>query len=176
MEWKCDKCKKTFEDKDECEKHEGKCIGYNKVKDKCSICGKKIGFFDWGSVVREGKKLFCEDCAKNRKIDNVSVRKMEKLSKDAICSKEKVVKEYKRKCKECGKVWHSLVSREKQLEGGVKCDACVQGATAINGNLGAATQSKRNVDAGQSSLDSLRRCPNCGSQNYKEEVITYEKK
>jgi len=89
---------------------------------------------------------------------------------------QKHVKEYKRKCRECGKVWHSLALREKEIEGGIKCDACVQGSTACGGNLGAATQSKRNVDSQQDVLDKLKKCPNCGSRNYKEEVIIYEKK
>ena len=88
----------------------------------------------------------------------------------------KRVQEYKRKCNQCGKVWHSLVDREKQLEEGVKCDACIQTSTALSGNLGSATQSKRNVAAGQNSLESLRKCPKCGSQNYKEDIISYEKK
>lgn len=88
----------------------------------------------------------------------------------------KHVKEYKRKCKECGKMWHSLASREEQIEKDVRCNACVQGSTACGGNLAAATQSKRNVETQEDLLNKLRKCPKCGSTNYKEEIIIYEKK
>ncbi|MFZ3077056.1 MAG: hypothetical protein WA139_01245 [Candidatus Aenigmatarchaeota archaeon] len=42
--------------------------------------------------------------------------------------------------------------------------------------MGAATQSKRNVESQQDLLDKLKKCPQCGSANYKEEEIIYEKK
>lgn len=89
---------------------------------------------------------------------------------------KKHVKEYKRKCNECGKVWHSLASREKEIGGDINLNNCVQGSQACNGNMGAATQSKRNVESQKDLLDKLKKCPNCGSRNYTEEVIIYEKK
>lgn len=98
-----------------------------------------------------------------------------KISKEKFDLK-KHVKEYKRTCKECGKVWHSLASREKQIASDVKCNACVQASTACSGNMGAATQSKRNVESQQDLLDKLKKCPQCGSANYKEEEIIYDKK
>ena len=52
----------------------------------------------------------------------------------------------------------------------------MQASTACSGNMGAATQSKRNVESQQDLLDKLKKCPNCSSQNYTEEVIIYEKK
>ncbi|MBI2084558.1 MAG: hypothetical protein HYT70_03030 [Candidatus Aenigmarchaeota archaeon] len=96
--------------------------------------------------------------------------------KSAKLDSKKYVQEYKRKCRECKKVWHSLVSREKEIGGNVKLNACVQASTACGGNLGAATQSKRNVESQQELLDKLRKCPSCGSRNYAEEIIIYEKK
>ena len=98
-----------------------------------------------------------------------------KISEEEFDPK-KHVKEYKRKCNECGKVWYSLVSREGEIKKDIGTNACVQGATACGGNLGAATQSKRNVESQQDLLDKLKKCPNCSSRNYKEEVIIYEKK
>ena len=86
------------------------------------------------------------------------------------------VQEYKRTCNECGKVWHSLISREKEIHKDVKSNACIQACTACGGNLDAATQSKRSVESQTDLLDKLRKCPECGSRNYTEKVITYEKK
>jgi len=100
---------------------------------------------------------------------------VKKISEEEFDSK-KHVKEYKRKCNECGKVWHSLASREKEIEKDIGCNACIQASTACGGNLGAATQSKRSVESQQDLLDKLKKCPNCGSRNYTEDVIIYEKK
>ena len=84
------------------------------------------------------------------------------------------VREYKRKCNQCKKVWHVLEDREKQLESNVRQNNCYQGTFCCNPN--ASLQAKRNVEAGQSDLDELRKCPKCGSSDYKEEVISYDKK
>lgn len=101
--------------------------------------------------------------------------KAEKISEKDFDPK-KHVKEYKRKCNECGKVWHSLASREEQIEKDFKSNNCIQGLTACGGDLGAATQSKRSAEASQDLLDKLKKCPDCGSKNYDEEVLIYEKK
>jgi len=84
------------------------------------------------------------------------------------------VKEYKRKCNECGKSWHSLASREEQIKKNVRNNACWQ--ASFCGNPGAQLQAERNVEAGETDLEKLKKCPNCGSGNYTEEVIIYEKK
>lgn len=86
------------------------------------------------------------------------------------------VKEFKRTCNQCGKIWHSLASREEQIKNDASCNNCVQGTTACSGNLGAATQAKRNVESNQDLLDKLKKCPDCGSVNYKEEILIYDKK
>ena len=86
---------------------------------------------------------------------------------------QSMVKEYKRKCNECGKVWHSLESRERQINKNIGSNAFSQ--AAFCGNPGAQLQAKRNVEAAQTELERLKKCPECGSMNYTEEVITYEK-
>ena len=84
------------------------------------------------------------------------------------------VKELKRKCNECGKVWHSLDSREKQLSGNIKMNGFM--TCAFCGNPGAQLQAVRNSEAGQSELQRLKKCPDCGSGNYHETAVVYEKK
>ncbi|MFH1695383.1 MAG: hypothetical protein ABH850_03025, partial [Candidatus Micrarchaeota archaeon] len=79
------------------------------------------------------------------------------------------VKEFKRTCNECGKVWHSLAGREKKINDDIKNNACSQ--CAFCGNPGAQLQAKRNVEAGESELERLKKCPDCSSGNYKEEVV-----
>jgi len=98
-----------------------------------------------------------------------------KDSKDNFNPKRHI-REYKRRCNQCGKIWHSLVSRETQMNNSMLCSACIQGTTACGGNLGAATQAQRNVYSQRDLLDQLKHCPECGSADYKEELITYEKK
>jgi len=88
------------------------------------------------------------------------------------------VKEYKRKCKECGKVWHSLVGREKEIKSSVNSNTCLSAGEAMSccGNMGTAAQAGRNADAQKDVLDKLKKCPECGSSNYEETIISYEKK
>jgi hypothetical protein len=86
------------------------------------------------------------------------------------------VKELKRKCNECGKVWHSLASREAEIERQKNTANVNQVSNACSCNSGAALQAQRNVGASQDSLDKLRKCPNCGSQNYTQTEIIYDKK
>ena len=77
------------------------------------------------------------------------------------------IQEYKRTCKECGKVWHSLVSREEMIQkqfGYKTSPCCVE------------TETDRKISqACPPWLHEYRRCPNCQSYNYKEEIITFEK-
>ena len=88
--------------------------------------------------------------------------------------------EYKRKCNECGKVWHSLASREGKIERDRKSNECNQIASAMSccnpAVQASSVQSRRNVEANEDLLDKLRKCPNCGSRNYTEEKVIYEKK
>jgi len=84
------------------------------------------------------------------------------------------VREFKRTCQQCKKVWHVLEEREKKIQGNIQSNNCSQASFCCN--PGAQLQAKRNVEAGENELDKLKKCPECGSANYKEEVITYDKK
>lgn len=84
------------------------------------------------------------------------------------------VKEFKRTCNECGKVWHTLAEREKEVEKQMKSNNFQILANCCN--PGAQLQAKRNAEAGESDLNNLRKCPNCGSSDYSETVHIYEKK
>ena len=79
------------------------------------------------------------------------------------------MKEYKRTCKACGSVWHSLVAREQQIISANKTTAwtsmCGGPAGVAGGNI--------EISARKSELASLHKCPKCGSANYNEEVIDY---
>jgi len=95
---------------------------------------------------------------------------------------EPLVKEFKRTCKECGKVWHSLSEREEELKSKLthcktQCCGGTEDASATQCRKGcfgvAGPDSKESVT---SALESVRKCPNCGSGNYSEETITYERK
>jgi hypothetical protein len=92
------------------------------------------------------------------------------------------IQEYKRKCRNCGKIWHSLVSRERVLsiqKTSSQLGACgsqMQSASCCFMCGGSkAPQYQRNAEATDSELDRLKSCPECGSKNYSEELMTYEK-
>ena len=112
---------------------------------------------------------------------NIQENLKDKMANKEKYKGEKKIKEYKRKCKACGKVWHSLVSREEELEKKLKSNARdkqVAGCGMCSGNwsaLGAATQAERNEQSLGNELERLRGCPNCHSQNYDEEIISYKK-
>jgi uncharacterized Zn finger protein len=85
-----------------------------------------------------------------------------------------IVQEYRRKCNSCGKTWHSLVEREKEIERQIKYHG-TQGTLACCYDHSAMAQQERNQQQSMNDLEKLRSCPECGSKNYTEEVITYEK-
>lgn len=95
-----------------------------------------------------------------------------KITKETFNPKLHVA-EYKRVCNECGKVWHSLARREFELATYMIGDYC-----GICGTCGSPHQAQysRNFDANDSSLDQIKKCPQCGSNNYTQTVIYYEKK
>lgn len=80
-----------------------------------------------------------------------------------------MTQEYKRTCHSCSKVWHSLVSREKEIQ--KRNSACFSRDV---GCCGSNAQQRRNVDANKNSLDKLKSCPNCGSCNYAEMLLAYD--
>jgi len=84
------------------------------------------------------------------------------------------VAEYKRVCNECNKVWHSLVERETKLSPHACC--CSQDSRESPFLAGVTDQTRRNMQAKKDTLEELRKCPICGSNNYTETIIYYEKK
>lgn len=80
--------------------------------------------------------------------------------------------EYKRTCKACGKVWHSLVSREKEILQRKQANAAQGMAGTCSPNTSATS-----IGTGQiidSELQGLRKCPECGSANFEEVIVTYD--
>lgn len=88
--------------------------------------------------------------------------------------------EYRRTCLVCGKVWHSLVSRENQIASSamsnslMACGGGMQncGTCGLLGG-GTAAQASRSIDANQSDLQRLKSCPECHSANYREETVKH---
>lgn len=146
--------------------------------DICSECGKKLGihltpdehlrFFTGRKKLKDGSVL-CEYCFKEWKA------KQNKLS-HASFDPKKQVKEYKRECNECGKVWHSLASREEEISRDIGYHSSTQFFSACGGNFLLSEMSKKNAETQKDLLDKLKKCPNCSSRNYEEKVVIYEKK
>ena len=102
--------------------------------------------------------------------------KMNEISKESYDPKIHVA-ENKRVCNECGKVWHSLVEREAKLNPHSNCcDQDTLGELNTCGTNGAQAQYRRNIQSREDSLSILKQCPVCGSHNYTETIIYYEKK
>lgn len=130
---------------------------------QCDFCGKEF------KTKKEAEK------------HEKNCKKKDNTNKNDFNSKNQV-KEYKRKCKECGKVWHVLASREEKLQKDLKSNQCDQMTSACGmcgGNwmaLQSSTQAKRNEHALTDEVTRLKHCPNCGSGNYEEKEIVYKKK
>ena len=82
------------------------------------------------------------------------------------------VQEFRRTCRACGTVWHSLVSREKQVKTSGCLDSCMMCGSSTS-NPSAQAQYSRNVDASGTELHRLRTCPRCGSSAYDEQVVEH---
>ncbi|MDA7909219.1 hypothetical protein N9B68_01855 [bacterium] len=85
------------------------------------------------------------------------------------------VGEYRRTCRACGKVWHSLKSRESQLKRQEFAGGCdVVGQACNPGTMcspSARLQATRNQEENRSEIVRLKRCPECNSSNYDEVVV-----
>ena len=82
---------------------------------------------------------------------------------------QSLVSEYRRKCRACTTIWHSLVSREVQLEKQKQSGECDQVMMCGSAEM----QAKRNIQATHDEMTRLRQCPKCGSSNFNEEIVTY---
>ncbi len=98
-------------------------------------------------------------------------QRREQAKRDQEQAKKYPNQEYKRTCQECGKVWHSLVSREAEIESGSLSLSMIAVGTFLVPSAG--LQASRNLDAKKSELAQLRKCPNCFSTNYHEVVINH---
>ena len=81
-----------------------------------------------------------------------------------------MAREYRRTCRRCGKIWHSLVSRENKIKRDKNCTQCDIAGSGCNPS--ARMQAKRNLQASESDIGRLRRCPNCQSSSYDEEIVS----
>lgn len=95
------------------------------------------------------------------------------------------IQEYKRTCNSCGKVWHSLVSREREMEDinstyeskrANSLWGLIRGKPVRGRDMACCSSNidMKNKESG-TNLENLRKCPNCGSKNYTEDIVTYEK-
>lgn len=85
-----------------------------------------------------------------------------------------VAQEYRRTCAACGKVWHSLVSREAEIERTNRTTNWMRLGAGLSGQSSTLLQANRNLDANESTLAQIRQCPNCLSSNYRQEIIDLE--
>jgi predicted nucleic-acid-binding Zn-ribbon protein len=81
--------------------------------------------------------------------------------------------EYKRTCKECGKIWHVSKEEIEELKQNKKQNSIAGALTALTGNLAASAQANRNKSSQKNRLKELNSCPNCNSQNYEEKKIQF---
>lgn len=141
---------------------------------ECNKCDKKFSI--WNSYNLNGK-YYCEECYKKYgKESLMKYKPKEEIYAEKEAEKEKnTIKEYKRKCNQCGKIWHSEVNREEQISSGNFFSALIGLGSTLQGKSGDAIQAYRNTDAQADLLDKLKKCPNCGSKDYKEEIISYKK-
>ena len=133
--------------------------------ENCPVCGKKLGKLKTGIMYRGDGKRFCSIKCKKEYIG-----KHGGLIKN---KKSALTKEYKRKCNRCGKVWHSLVSDEKSLKSQSVANALI-GLGSI-GSTFSGLYSNKSLDTSDK-LSNLKKCPECGSQDYSEEIIEFERK
>lgn len=93
-----------------------------------------------------------------------------------IFDSDRQVSEYKRVCNECGTSWHSLVAREDEIKNGIKdlkgtktqcCNMC---------DADARKKTESKINSYETEIERLKKCPQCNSGNYTEEVLVYEKK
>ena len=103
--------------------------------------------------------------------NNLSPQPRIRPSRNVGIAKPGPVREYRRTCRICGKVWHSLASRESQLKKQEADSNCAIAANCCNPHEAAMLQAKRNQQASQSEIARLKRCPECGSANYDEALV-----
>lgn len=134
----------------------------------CSNCQEKIGVFD--SLSDFSGNRFCDNKCKKE----FQEKKKEEKRLDEEMKAKGNVKEFKRKCNKCGKVWYSLASREKELETGKKVAGGIRPVCCCNSSTPLLAQ--KNVEGFQDSLEKLKKCPECQSTDYTETEEIHAKK
>lgn len=122
----------------------------------------------------------CPICKKPLNVQQLQPKVITQIYQQPVQQIRGNLVEFRRTCQVCGKVWHSLVSREKQIISSQKSNSLLACGGAMQscgscGTIGSGTQAQgsRNVDANQSELQRLQSCPECSSANYKEELINH---
>lgn len=133
---------------------------------KCQFCGEEI-------KMDAIKCRFCGEWLNKKEETTNPVNIQGNVVAVKSGGNKKTVQEYKRTCTACGKVWHSLVAREKELTTAVGCSGCQECGSAC-GDRPALAQFEHNTASRQDVLIKLRTCPNCGSRIYREEIISHE--
>ncbi|WP_394339122.1 zinc-ribbon domain-containing protein [Methanoculleus sp. UBA430] len=87
---------------------------------------------------------------------------------------ESQVSEYKRTCNQCGKVWHSLKSREDEIKRGIQNNKNAQLCNMCDAN--AENKRKQDLNTYTTELDRLKTCSQCSSRDYSEVIVHYDKK
>ncbi|MFA5953841.1 MAG: hypothetical protein WC812_04575 [Candidatus Pacearchaeota archaeon] len=139
-----------------------------------SFTTKLNGFFMLAIIYLFPMLLFYKSKT-TRKIISYAKEYEKNYSKE-IEKKKRMVQEYERKCKKCGKIWHSLKNEEDLLRKTSLLSGIAGVGTAIGGNLSASAQTNRNLQASANRLIDLQKCPKCGSQNYSEKITEFERK
>jgi hypothetical protein len=114
---------------------------------KCNKCGKGLP---------ENAK-FCPSCGSSDIFDSA-----------------RQVSEYKRTCKQCSFVWHILAEREEQIKKGIEANKKDECCNMCDEN--AKRQRIERFSSFQNEFKRLKICPKCGSGDYQEETLVYEKK
>lgn len=83
-----------------------------------------------------------------------------------------MVQEYKRTCNACGKVWHSLASREAELN-----NRRIMNATQVAAGCCSPAVGSQGMATGtliDNEMERLKTCPECGSSSHGLEIVDYD--
>ncbi len=116
-------------------------------------------------IERERKR-----CLKEEEKERKRCLKEEEQKRKAHKKVRLANREYKRKCNNCQTTWHSLLSRERTIEKNIRVNTNIFGGpTGCSACCGTPSVKRSEEEI----LTNLRRCPNCKSRNYSEEIVSY---
>mgnify|MGYP001608103855 CR=1 FL=1 len=113
---------------------------------------------------------YCEKSFKDKETCAKHEKECDKHGKDTSI-------EYERKCNRCSKVWHSDPKEEKNLKRGQGLSALAGLSNVFLGSAssGATAQWVHNADSHNKHLGGFKKCPECGSTDYKEKIIRFKR-